>query len=58
MCAATLLFEGTDKEIKMQEQAVMAVCKEYGGIVRRRKWNSWIFFDYVIAYLRDYGFDF
>eukprot|EP00944_MAST-04C_sp_MAST-4C-sp1_P007008 g7008.t1 len=59
MCAATLLFEGTDEEIKMQEQAVMDVCKEYGGIGGGEENGiRGYFLTYVIAYLRDYGFDF
>ena len=59
MCAATLLFEGTEEEIKVQERAVMDVCKQYGGIGGGEENGiRGYFLTYVIAYLRDYGFDF
>ena len=59
MCAATLLFEGTEEEIEAQERAVMDVCKQYGGIGGGEENGiRGYFLTYVIASLRDYGFDF
>jgi alkyldihydroxyacetonephosphate synthase len=59
MCAATLLFEGTPNEIEAQERAVMDVCKQFGGIGGGEENGlRGYFLTYVIAYLRDYGFDF
>jgi alkyldihydroxyacetonephosphate synthase len=60
MCAATLVFEGqTDREIREQERRLYQVCAKHGGI-KGGPDNGLrgYFLTYVIAYLRDYGFDF
>jgi len=59
MVAATLLFEGTKKEIANQEKVIYEIAAKYGG-VKAGEDNGirGYFLTYMIAYLRDFGFDF
>ena len=59
MCAATLVFEGSPSDIRQQERLLYDICSKYGGI-KGGPDNGLrgYFLTYVIAYLRDYGFDF
>ena len=59
MVAATLLFEGRKAEVAAQEAKVYAACAQYGGL-RAGAENGvrGYFLTYMIAYLRDFGFQY
>jgi alkyldihydroxyacetonephosphate synthase len=59
MTAATLLMEGTAEEIKAQERTIYTIAAKYGGL-KAGETNGirGYFLTYMIAYLRDFGFDY
>jgi alkyldihydroxyacetonephosphate synthase len=59
MVAATLLFEGTAAEIKAKEKQLYAIAAKYGGMkAGEENGVRGYFLTYMIAYLRDFGFDY
>ena len=59
MVAATLLFEGTPAEIKLQEKTVYAIAAKYGGMkAGAENGVRGYFLTYMIAYLRDFGMNY
>jgi len=57
MCACTLLFEGDEDEVNLQQKKVYAVASKYGGIkAGESSGMKGYFLTFMIAYLRDYGF--
>ena len=56
---ATLLFEGTKEEVARQEKIVYKVAEKYGGL-KGGEDNGirGYFLTFMIAYLRDFGFQF
>ena len=59
MCAATLLFEGTHTDIKSQEYKLYTLAKQYGGVkAGEENGIRGYFLTYMIAYLRDFGFNY
>lgn len=59
MTAATLLLEGSPEEIKQQEKTIYTIAAKYGGL-KAGETNGirGYFLTYMIAYLRDFGFDY
>jgi alkyldihydroxyacetonephosphate synthase len=59
MTAATLLFEGDADEVAMQERKLYAIAAKYGG-TKAGETNGvrGYFLTYMIAYLRDLGFQY
>lgn len=56
--AATLVFEGTKEEVKSQEAVIYKLVKQFGGIKGdEESGRRGYFLTFVIAYLRDLGFD-
>jgi len=59
MVAATLLFEGTSEDIHSREKQCYAIAKKYGGIKGGEENGiRGYFLTYMIAYLRDFGFEY
>lgn len=59
MVAATLLFEGTADEVREQERQVYEIGAKYGGLkAGEENGIRGYFLTYMIAYLRDFGFNF
>lgn len=60
MCAATLLFEGnTEQEIREQEKRVYGIAAKFGGLAAGAENGiRGYFLTYMIAYLRDFGFNY
>ena len=59
MCVCTLLFEGSKQHVEEQQQLIYSIVPKYGGIpagVTNGKRGYTLTF--VIAYLRDLGFDY
>jgi len=59
MVAATLTFEGTKDEILAQEKKVYDIANKYGGVKGgEENGRNGYFLTYMIAYLRDFGFEY
>ena len=59
MTAVTLLFEGTREEVDRQSRVVYAVASKYGGMKGGEdNGKRGYFLTYMIAYLRDWGFNY
>lgn len=59
MTAATLLFEGTREEVDRQSRFVYNIAAKYGGIKGGEdNGKRGYFLTYMIAYLRDWGFNY
>lgn len=59
MVAATVVFEGTKAEVAEQQRRVYAVCASYGGVkAGADNGIRGYFLTYMIAYLRDFGFNY
>eukprot|EP01113_Clastostelium_recurvatum_P019459 TRINITY_DN2294_c0_g1_i2.p1 TRINITY_DN2294_c0_g1~~TRINITY_DN2294_c0_g1_i2.p1 ORF type:complete len:654 (-),score=171.81 TRINITY_DN2294_c0_g1_i2:1-1962(-) len=58
MCAATLLFEGTKEQVDAEQKLVYKIAHTYGGLVGGpENGKRGYLLTFLIAYLRDYGFD-
>ncbi|XP_014674540.1 PREDICTED: alkyldihydroxyacetonephosphate synthase, peroxisomal-like [Priapulus caudatus] len=57
MCVATLLFEGTHKDVEVQEKKVYEIASMFGGLPAGEE-NGQRGYDltFLIAYIRDLGF--
>ena len=59
LCVATLLFQGTKESVGNQEKLVYAVAKKHGGLAAgAENGRRGYMLTFVIAYLRDLGFDY
>lgn len=59
MVAATLLFEGTKTEVDAHEKKIYTIAAKYGGMkAGPENGIRGYFLTYMIAYLRDFGFNF
>ena len=59
MVAATIVFEGTKAEVADQQRRVYAVCAQHGGVkAGADNGVRGYFLTYMIAYLRDFGFNY
>jgi len=59
MAAATLLFEGTAAEVAQQEKTIYSICAKYGGVpAGEENGIRGYFLTFMIAYLRDFGFNY
>ena len=59
MCVVTLLFEGTQEEVDRQQKIIYDITSKYGGLKAGAEAGSrGYLLTYVIAYLRDYGFNY
>lgn len=59
MVAVTLLFEGTAEEVNAQEKQLYAVAAKHGGMkAGEENGIRGYFLTYMIAYLRDFGFNY
>ena len=59
MVAATIVFEGTKAEVAEQQRRVYGVCGQYGGVkAGAENGVRGYFLTYMIAYLRDFGFNY
>lgn len=59
MVAATLLMEGSRSTVRQQERAIYAIAKKYGGMkAGEENGIRGYFLTYMIAYLRDFGFNY
>lgn len=56
MVACTLAFEGSAKEVAIQESLVYKVCKKYGGMAAGEENGiRGYFLTFMIAYIRDFA---
>jgi len=59
LCAATLVFEGSKEVVAHQERMVYSIAKKYGGLkADENSGKRGYFLTYMIAYMRDLGFQF
>lgn len=59
MVAATLVFEGNTSEVNLQEKRVYNVAAQYGGLPGgAENGHRGYFLTWMIAYIRDFGFDY
>ncbi len=59
MVAATLLFEGSASEVAEQEKRLYAIADKFGGMKGGEENGiRGYFLTYIIAYLRDFGFNY
>jgi alkyldihydroxyacetonephosphate synthase len=59
LCVATLLFQGTRESVENQEKLVYAIAKKHGGLsAGAENGRRGYMLTFVIAYLRDLGFDY
>ncbi|KAF0983696.1 hypothetical protein FDP41_007611 [Naegleria fowleri] len=59
MCVITLLFEGTQEEVDRQQKIIYDITSKYGGLkAGAEAGGRGYLLTYVIAYLRDYGFNY
>jgi len=59
MVAATLLFEGTRSSVRSQEKIIYSIAKKYGGMKSGEENGiRGYFLTYMIAYLRDFGYNY
>lgn len=58
LCAATIVFEGTKEVVKAQEKKVFAIAKQFSGLkADAENGRRGYFLTYMIAYIRDLGFE-
>lgn len=58
MCVATLLFEGTNEEVKQQEKHINVIAEKYEGYpAGGANGERGYMLTFAIAYIRDLGFD-
>jgi len=58
LCAATIVFEGSKEVVKAQEKAVYAIAKQFNGLkADAENGKRGYFLTYMIAYIRDLGFE-
>jgi len=58
LCAATIVFEGNKEDVKAQEKKVYAIAKQFGGLkADAENGKRGYFLTYMIAYMRDLGFE-
>mmetsp|Transcript_24105 Transcript_24105/g.23711 ORF Transcript_24105/g.23711 Transcript_24105/m.23711 type:complete len:135 (+) Transcript_24105:1100-1504(+) len=56
MCALTLVFVGTEDQVKAQEKFIYGLCPKYKGMpAGEENGLRGYFLTYVIAYIRDFG---
>ncbi|KAJ0406316.1 hypothetical protein ATCC90586_007354 [Pythium insidiosum] len=59
MCAATVVMEGDARDVARQHEQITAIAKRHDGLVGgAENGQRGYFFTYVIAYLRDFAFDY
>ena len=59
MCVMSLLFEGSEEEVANQQKIIYSITSKYGGVKAGAENGLRAYLlTYVIAYLRDYGFQF
>nr|CAD66418.1 alkyl-dihydroxyacetonephosphate synthase [Suberites domuncula]CAD79441.1 dihydroxyacetonephosphate synthase [Suberites domuncula] len=59
MVACTLLFEGAAEEVAIQERRIYEIAAKFGGIpAGEENGRRGYLFTFVIAYIRDLGFDY
>lgn len=59
MAVVTILFEGSEEEIKYQQKSVYNIAKQHGGMrAGAENGKRGYFLTFVIAYLRDFAFKF
>jgi len=59
MVAATLAFEGSVAEVELQQKRVYSIAAQYGGLQGgEENGRRGYFLTYMIAYLRDFGFNY
>ncbi|KAK3859099.1 hypothetical protein Pcinc_034752 [Petrolisthes cinctipes] len=59
MCVATLLFEGSEQDVAQQERRINTLALEVGGIpAGEANGERGYMLTFVIAYIRDLGFDY
>ncbi|XP_072385753.1 alkylglycerone-phosphate synthase [Diabrotica undecimpunctata] len=59
MCVMTLLFEGEESEVKINEKNLYNLCKNYGGFpAGEQNGERGYMLTFVIAYIRDLGLQF
>jgi alkyldihydroxyacetonephosphate synthase len=59
MCVATLLFEGDRETVRAQEKKVYAIASRFHGIAAgEENGKRGYFLTFMIAYLRDFSFDY
>jgi len=59
MCAATLLFEGNASEVALQQKRVYAIASNFHGLKGGEdNGRRGYFLTYMIAYIRDFGFQY
>ncbi|XP_064477698.1 alkyldihydroxyacetonephosphate synthase, peroxisomal-like isoform X2 [Ornithodoros turicata] len=59
MCVTTLLFEGSQQEVEIQEKRVYDIAAKFGGIpAGEENGMRGYMLTFVIAYIRDLGLDF
>ncbi|KAI1293627.1 Alkyldihydroxyacetonephosphate synthase, peroxisomal [Halotydeus destructor] len=59
MCVATLLFEGSEEQVELLEEKVLAIATNLGGIsAGEENGQRGYMMTFVIAYIRDIGLDF
>jgi alkyldihydroxyacetonephosphate synthase len=59
MVAATLVFEGTSAEVELQQKRIYALAAQYSGLPGGEEaGRRGYFLTYMIAYLRDFGFNY
>lgn len=58
ICAATVVFEGSKEQVRMQENTIYDLAKNYGGVkADEENGRRGYYLTFMIAYLRDLGFD-
>ncbi|XP_064396861.1 alkyldihydroxyacetonephosphate synthase, peroxisomal-like [Halichondria panicea] len=59
MVACTLLFEGSAEEVAANEQKIYEIAKRFGGVpAGEENGRRGYLFTFVVAYIRDFGFDY
>ncbi|RXG52385.1 Alkyldihydroxyacetonephosphate synthase, peroxisomal, partial [Armadillidium vulgare] len=59
MCVATLLFEGKESDVNVQEKKIYEISQRYGGIpAGESNGERGYMLTFVIAYIRDVAFDY
>jgi len=59
MVAATLLFEGSAQDVPIQEKKVYSIATKFGGLAGgEENGKRGYFLTYMIAYIRDFGFNY
>jgi alkyldihydroxyacetonephosphate synthase len=59
MCLVTALYEGTEEEVAYQQKSIKRISKKHKGFRAGAESGQRAYFlTYMIAYIRDYGFQF